>query len=79
MDFGFITHAVNMNTRMVILEHHVSEDRKSITITGPPSPKVYPPGPGFLFIVVEGVPSSGQMIMVGDGRGPPEDAGAAAK
>jgi hypothetical protein len=34
----------------------------------PPNPAVFPPGPALIFVVVNGVPSMGQMIMVGSGK-----------
>ncbi|KAF8595713.1 hypothetical protein BDV93DRAFT_528472 [Ceratobasidium sp. AG-I] len=37
---------------------------------------IYPPGPAWLFIVVNGVPSVAQKVMVGDGSSPPVDQGA---
>ncbi|PPQ93279.1 hypothetical protein CVT25_015277 [Psilocybe cyanescens] len=43
------------------------------TIQGPPHGNVYPPGPAWLYIVVDGIPSEGQKVMVGSGNGPPVD------
>ncbi|KAF9077132.1 copper radical oxidase [Rhodocollybia butyracea] len=69
MDHGFVTHAVHSNSRMVYLDClNISGD--TITIKGPPDGGVYPPGPGFLYIVEDGVPCEGVRIMVGDGKGP---------
>jgi hypothetical protein len=34
----------------------------------PPNPAIFPPGPALIFVVVDGVPSIGQQIMVGSGR-----------
>lgn len=72
MDLGYITHAVHANTRLVYLSCSVSIDGW-LTITGPPDGNVYPPGPGFLYILVNGVPSEGLMVMIGDGVSPPVD------
>ena len=45
-----------------------------MTVTGPPTPRIYPPGPGFLYVVTEaGVPSFGHKIMIGNGTSPPVD------
>lgn len=33
----------------------------------PPNPAILTPGPAYIFVVVEGVPSIGQQIMVGSG------------
>lgn len=40
---------------------------------GPPSNLIYPPGPGWLYLLNDGIPSVGKKIMVGDGNGPPVD------
>lgn len=79
MDLGYITHAVHANVRMVILLCKVSNSGKTLTLTGPPSANIYPPGPGFLYLVVNGVPSVGRKVMIGDGKSPPTDEGAIAK
>ena len=31
------------------------------------------PGPAFLYVVADGVPSTGWKVMIGDGQGPPVD------
>lgn len=79
MDLGYITHAVHANVRMVVLTCTLSSSGKTLTVTGPPSAGVYPPGPGFLYIVVDEVPSVGKKVMIGDGRAPPTDENAIAK
>ncbi|KAI0034516.1 copper radical oxidase [Vararia minispora EC-137] len=76
MDLGYVTHAVHANSRLVYLQVSVSDDKQKLTITGPPSGDVYPPGPGWLYVVAGGVPSVGRKIIVGDGHGPPVDQGA---
>ncbi|KIY43519.1 hypothetical protein FISHEDRAFT_67974 [Fistulina hepatica ATCC 64428] len=72
MDLGFVTHAVHANSRLVWLSVSMSR-MDELTITAPPSGKIYPPGPGWLYVVADGVPSKGMMTMVGDGKGPPTD------
>ena len=79
MDFGYVTHATHTNSRLVWLVAQLGKDGYTLTITGPPHGRVYPPGPGWLHVVVGGVPSKGVKIMVGDGRGPPVDHGAIEK
>ncbi|PCH37880.1 hypothetical protein WOLCODRAFT_96037 [Wolfiporia cocos MD-104 SS10] len=74
MDLGFVTHAVHANSRLVYLAAALSEDQRTLTITGPPNGNVYPPGPGWLYVVVNDVPSVGIKMMVGDGADPPFDA-----
>ncbi|KAF9513126.1 copper radical oxidase [Hydnum rufescens UP504] len=76
MDLGFVTHGVQMNARLVILESHISDDHQSIGVAAPPNAGIYPPGPAFLYLLVNGVPSPGQKVMVGKGSGPPVDQGA---
>ena len=71
MDLGFVTHAVHANTRMVYLSS--SWDGNTLTVSGPPNGGVYPPGPAFLYVVADGVPSTGWKVMIGDGQGPPVD------
>lgn len=73
MDLGFVTHAVHANSRLVYLIASLSKDKQSLTVTGPPNANVYPPGPGWLFVIVDGIPSAGTKVMVGDGKGPNVD------
>jgi hypothetical protein len=73
MDLGFATHAVHANSRLVYLSSSLLDDEQSLQITGPPRPVVYLPGPGWIFIVVDDVPSVGFQVMVGSGDGPPVD------
>jgi len=73
MDLGFVTHGVHANSRLVHLVASPQNDGKTLTVTGPPNAKVYPPGPGFIYVLVDGVPSAGVQIMVGDGTGPEVD------
>lgn len=77
MDFGYVTHAVHANSRLVYLACSVSDGK--ITATGPPDGNIYPPGPGWLLVVADGVPSKAFKIMIGDGKGPDVDEGAIAK
>jgi hypothetical protein len=73
VDLGFVTHAVHMNSRLVYLVSSLAENRKTLFVTGPPDGGVYPPGPGFIYVLVEGVPSEAVKIMVGEGQTPPLD------
>ncbi|EPS96816.1 hypothetical protein FOMPIDRAFT_1129634 [Fomitopsis schrenkii] len=73
MDLGFVTHTVHANSRLVYLVATRSDDGQTITVTGPPDGGVYPPGPGFLYLVVDDVPSVGVKVMIGDGEAPPFD------
>ena len=71
MDLGYVTHATHMSSRLVYLVTSLSSDRKSLTITAPPNGKIYPPGPGWLYLVVGGIVSTGSQIMIGTGGNPP--------
>jgi hypothetical protein len=73
MDLGYVTHSVHANSRLVYLTAELGEDGYTLTIKGPPHESIYPPGPGWLYIVAGDVPSIGVKIMVGSGRGPPVD------
>ncbi|KAF8844877.1 putative copper radical oxidase [Paxillus ammoniavirescens] len=73
MDLGFITHAVHANSRLVYLVAALSVDGVTLIVDGPPNRNIYPPGPGWIFVIVEGIPSHGKMVMVGNGQGPPVD------
>jgi hypothetical protein len=77
MDFGYITHAVHANSRLVYLKMTYKNDL--LTVRGPPNGNIYPPGPGWLLLVVDGIPSEAIKVMVGSGKGPPVDEGALRK
>ncbi|KAF9568286.1 copper radical oxidase [Agrocybe pediades] len=80
MDLGFATHGVHMDQRLVKLVSTLSSDRRTLVVTGPPSPRHYPPGPAFVYVVTnEGVPSFGHKTLIGTGASPPVDLGAIAK
>ena len=81
MDLGFVTHGLHMNSRLVYLSYRPSSSSSptSLAVTGPPNPGVYPPGPAWLYVVVDGVPSVGKKVMVGSGDGPVVDQGAIQK
>ncbi|KAH7926667.1 putative copper radical oxidase [Leucogyrophana mollusca] len=73
MDLGFVTHAVHANSRLVYLVASLSDDGETLEVTGPPNANIYPPGPGWIYVVVDGAPSVGVQIMIGDGQGPTVD------
>jgi hypothetical protein len=70
MDLGVSSHAFHSSARLVFLEHTLSADRKTLTMTAPPNNRVYPPGPAFLFLTIDDVTSEGVRVMVGDGSNP---------
>ncbi|KAK0503562.1 copper radical oxidase [Armillaria luteobubalina] len=71
MDYGYVTHGVHANSRLVYLD--VTIDGKCLVVTGPPTPEVYSPGPGWMHVVENDVPSKGLKVMVGDGKDPDVD------
>ncbi|THU91947.1 hypothetical protein K435DRAFT_840774 [Dendrothele bispora CBS 962.96] len=74
MDLGYSTHGVHQSSRYLKLVSELSEDGTSLTVTGPPTPQLYPPGPAYLYVVTaDGVPSPGKKTLVGDGQSPPAD------
>ncbi|KAF5372601.1 hypothetical protein D9758_005220 [Tetrapyrgos nigripes] len=73
MDFGFATHGVHMDQRLVGLVSELSDDKTKLTVAGPPSATIYSPGPAFIFVLADGVPSFGSKILIGTGAQPPLD------
>ncbi|GAA5973363.1 hypothetical protein JCM11641_003093 [Rhodosporidiobolus odoratus] len=69
IDIGYSTHGVHMSNRYVELETTLSG--KKLTIKGPKNTGIYPPGPGWLYILADGIPSKGLKTMVGPGNSPP--------
>lgn len=79
MDLGFATHGVHMDQRLLKLVSSLSDDGKTLTVTGPPTARLYPPGPAYLYVVTdEGVPSFGHKTIIGTGASPPVNGDAAA-
>ncbi|KAG9127444.1 hypothetical protein FRC07_013761 [Ceratobasidium sp. 392] len=78
-DPGFATHGVHMDMRMVKLQCSLSANRKSLSVTGPPNAAVYPPGPAWLYVIANGVPSKATRVLIGNGASPPVDQGAVDK
>ncbi|PVF98861.1 hypothetical protein CPB86DRAFT_873015 [Serendipita vermifera] len=75
MDLGFVTHSLHMNSRLVYLDVDVIQTSgpTTIRIRGPPKPSIYPPGPGWVFLVVGEKWSVASPVLVGEGLNPPED------
>jgi hypothetical protein len=69
---GFSTHAMNMGQRYVQLSNTYtgnSDGSATIHVSQlPPNPSLLVPGPALLFVVVNGVPSLAQSVMVGSGQ-----------
>jgi len=80
IDLGFTTHGVHMDQRFVQLVATLSTDHTTLTVTAPPNGMIYPPGPGYLYVVTNaGVPSFGHKTIVGTGASPPVDQAAITK
>ncbi|KAJ9124101.1 hypothetical protein QFC22_000896 [Naganishia vaughanmartiniae] len=68
---GFSTHSMNMGQRHIELRtaFTVNADGSAVLHVSqlPPNPAILAPGTAAFFIVVDGVPSQGSMVMIGDG------------
>lgn len=62
-----------MNSRLVYLTPTLLSNDGLLHINGPPSPTIYPPGPAWLYVLQDGIPSSGRKVMIGNRDGPPVD------
>lgn len=70
---GFSTHNINMGQRFVELASSYTastQTQKAVLHVSqlPPNAAILAPGPALIFVVVNGVPSVGKMIMVGSGQ-----------
>lgn len=69
---GFTTHAMNMGQRLLQLNNtYTVNSNGSITLhvaQVPPNPNLLTPGPAFVFVNVNGVPSNGTYVIVGNGQ-----------
>lgn len=69
---GFSTHAMNMGQRHLQLNntYSVNDDGSYVLYVSqvPPNPNLLTPGPVLLFVVVNGIPSNGTMVIVGTGQ-----------
>lgn len=72
-----MTHAVHANSRYVELVSSI--DGGLVTVNGPPSGNIYPPGPGWFILVADDIPSKAVKVMIGDGRSPEVNEAAIAK
>lgn len=69
---GFSTHAMNMGQRYVQLNSTFTASSSGSAVLHvsqvPPNPAILTPGPALIFVVVNGVPSEGQWVTVGNGK-----------
>ncbi|KAG8813992.1 hypothetical protein FRC17_001343 [Serendipita sp. 399] len=66
-------------TRLVFLEFTPEQTQDSLLtlrVRAPPHSAIYPPGPGWLYLVVGDKWSVATYVLIGDGSNPPEDIGA---
>ncbi|KAL0956614.1 hypothetical protein HGRIS_002750 [Hohenbuehelia grisea] len=68
---GFSTHAMNMGQRFLQLESTYTGFANNTGVLHvsqmPPNPAIFAPGPAFVYVVVNGVPSIGVQVMIGSG------------
>jgi hypothetical protein len=73
---GFTTHAMNMGQRFLQLNNtYTVNSDNSITLhvaQVPPNPNIFTPGPALMFVVINGIPSNGTMVIVGNGQVGPQ-------
>ncbi|KAG5353007.1 hypothetical protein C0989_011155 [Termitomyces sp. Mn162] len=68
---GFTTHAMNMGQRYVQLNNTYTVQTNGtivLHVAQAPNPNILQPGPALLFVVVNGIPSNGTMVIVGSGN-----------
>lgn len=72
MRTGYSTHAMNMGMRMVQLNSTwtLNADGSGVIHSAqmPPNPSIMAPGPAMIYVTVNGVPSVGVDVMVGNGQ-----------
>jgi hypothetical protein len=72
---GFHTHALGFGQRQIFLDTSYTFDEATQKATihvsqlpGTNGPNLFQPGPALAFVVVNGVPSQGEMVMIGNGK-----------
>ncbi|KAL7420232.1 hypothetical protein Q5752_005199 [Cryptotrichosporon argae] len=70
---GFSTHGMNFGQRYLELETSFTMDQSTGDVTlfvsqMPPNPNLFVPGPAMIFLVLDGIPSEGEMILIGSGE-----------
>ncbi|KAF8273402.1 glyoxal oxidase [Lactarius quietus] len=68
---GFSTHAMNMGQRIMQLNNTYTVDSNGTIILHtaqlPPNANLFQPGPAFLFVTINGIPSNGTYVIIGSG------------
>ncbi|KAA1477801.1 DUF1929-domain-containing protein [Dentipellis sp. KUC8613] len=69
---GFTTHAMNMGQRAMQLKNTYTVSKNGSIVLHvaqpPPNPNLFQPGPGMVFVTVNGVPSNATMVIVGNSQ-----------
>ncbi|ORY61159.1 copper radical oxidase [Leucosporidium creatinivorum] len=69
---GFSTHAMNMGQRYVQLDSTFTANSDGSAVLHvsqvPPNPAILAPGPCLIFVVVNGIPSEGQWVTIGNNK-----------
>ncbi|KAJ7595709.1 glyoxal oxidase N-terminus-domain-containing protein [Mycena floridula] len=69
---GWTTHAMNMGQRFLQLNstYTVNKDGSIVLHTSqmPPNANIFQPGPAFIYVVVNGIPSNGTYCIIGSGN-----------
>ncbi|KAI0264203.1 glyoxal oxidase [Gloeopeniophorella convolvens] len=69
---GFTTHAMNLGQRSLQLNntYTVQDDGTLVLHTAqpPPNANLIQPGPAFVFVTINGIPSNGSYVLVGNGQ-----------
>ncbi|CAL1710769.1 unnamed protein product [Somion occarium] len=69
---GFTTHAMNMGQRSMQLNNtYTVNSDGSLTLhvaQAPPNSNIFQPGPALLFVTINGIPSNGTYVIVGNGQ-----------
>jgi hypothetical protein len=68
---GWTTHGMNIGQRFLQLNntYSVSSDGSIVLHTSqmPPTPEIFQPGPAWVFVTINGIPSNGTYVIVGSG------------
>ena len=69
---GFTTHAMNMGQRFMQLNNTYTVNKNgSITLhiaQLPPNPNIFQPGPALIYVCINGIPSTGKLVIIGSGN-----------
>lgn len=73
---GYTTHAMNMGQRFLQLNNTYTVQENGTIVFHvsqmPPIPEIFQPGPAWIYVTVNGIPSVGSYVIVGSGRVEPQ-------